>query len=103
MLILSALVKLGLVRDKSADVVEAVQVMRGQQASLRAEVPTVRNPAKRLAGQLVDRLGLIFASDYRVPVARRWKGQIIGVAKASAVFDELPEMKHNTVLGTLYP
>lgn len=103
MLTLAALVKLGLVADKSADVAEAVAAMRAQQASFRAESPVARNPAKRMAGQLMDRLGAIFASDYLAPVARRWKGQINEVSKAGAQFDELPEMDHNSVVGTMYP
>jgi glucose/mannose-6-phosphate isomerase len=103
MLTLAALVKLGAVADKSGDVAEAVAAMRSQQEAFRAEVPVVRNPAKRMAGQFMDRLPAIFASDYLAPVARRWKGQINEVAKAGAVFDELPEMDHNSVVGTLYP
>jgi len=103
MLSLAALVKLGLVPNKSADVAEAVAAMRAQQASLHAEIPAAQNPAKRLAGQLLNRVGMIFASDYLAPVARRWKGQFTEVAKAVAVFDELPEMDHNTIVGTVNP
>jgi len=103
MLILWALVNLGLVADPSEPVAGAVAALRAQQARLRAEVPVSGNPAKRMAGQLMDRLPLIFAADHLAPVARRWKGQINEVAKAVAVFDELPEMDHNSVAGTMYP
>ncbi len=103
MLSLSALVKLGAVKDKSAEVVEAVAAMRSQQATLRADSPVTRNPAKRMAGQLLGRISAIFASDYLAPVARRWNGQLTEVAKAWAQFAELPEMNHNQVVGTLYP
>jgi glucose/mannose-6-phosphate isomerase len=103
MLTLSALVRLGLVADKSADVAEAVAAMRAQQTSLRADVPAIRNPAKRMAGQLMDRIAAVFASDYLAPVARRWKGQISEVAKAWGQFEELPELDHNSVVGTMYP
>jgi glucose/mannose-6-phosphate isomerase len=103
MLTLAALAKLGLIADKTGDVAEAVQAMRAQQAAFRADVPVVHNPAKRMAGQFMNRLPAIFASDYLVPVARRWKGQISEVAKSGALFDELPEMDHNSVVGTMYP
>ena len=103
LLTLAALTKAGLVGDKTADVAEAVAAMKAQQAALRAESPVAKNPAKRMAGQLMDRLAAIFASDYLVPVARRWKGQIAEVAKAGALFDELPEMDHNAVVGTMFP
>jgi glucose/mannose-6-phosphate isomerase len=103
MLTLWALVKLGVVADKSSDVAEAVAAMRTQQKTLRAESPAIHNPAKRIAGQLMDRLPAIFASGYLAPVARRWKGQLSEVGKAWAQFEELPELDHNSVVGTLYP
>ena len=103
MLTLAALAKLGLVADKSADVEEAVAALRAQRTSLHAESPVIHNPAKRMAGQWMDRLGVVFASDYLAPVARRWKAQINWLAKAWAVFDVWPEMDHNSIAGTLYP
>jgi glucose/mannose-6-phosphate isomerase len=103
MLSLSALMKLGAVKDKTAQVAEAVAAMRAQQASLGADVPVTRNPAKRMAGQLMGRISAIFASDYLAPVARRWNGQLTEVAKAWAQFAELPEMNHNQVVGSVYP
>jgi glucose/mannose-6-phosphate isomerase len=103
MLTLGVLVRLGLLPDPSAVVGGAVAAMRQQQQRLRADVPVTGNPAKRMAGQLMDRIPLIFGAGCLAPVARRWKGQINEVAKAVAVFDELPEMDHNSVVGTLYP
>jgi glucose/mannose-6-phosphate isomerase len=103
MLTLAALAKLGIVSTKTEDVAEAVAALRGQQESLGAESPVTRNPAKRMAGQLMDRIVAVFASDYLAPVARRWNGQITEIAKAWAQFVELPEAGHNQVVGTLYP
>jgi glucose/mannose-6-phosphate isomerase len=103
MLTLGALAKLGLVADKTSEISGALAAMRAQQQRLRAGVPVTANPAKRLAGQLVGRLPLIFGADQLAPVARRWKGQLNEVGKALAAFDELPEMDHNSVVGTLYP
>jgi glucose/mannose-6-phosphate isomerase len=103
MLTLAVLARLGLIADPSAQVADAVAAMCAQQARLHADVPVVHNPAKRMAGQLMERYAAIFAAGHLAPVARRWKGQINEVGKAWAAFDELPEMDHNTVVGTMYP
>ncbi len=103
MLTLAALARLGAIPDPSFQVAGAVIAMREQQKRLQADSPVVHNPAKRMAGQLMDRLGAIYASDALAPVARRWKGQLNEVAKSFALFDELPEMDHNGVMGTVFP
>jgi len=103
MLTLGVLARLGLIPDPAEDVAGAVAAMRLQQPQLRAEVPVTANPAKRMAGQFMDRVPLVFGGGHLAPVARRWKCQINEVAKALAFFDELPEMDHNSVAGTLYP
>jgi len=103
MLTLAALYHAGLVADPSAQVEAAVAAMRQQQPRLRADSPVVHNPAKRMAGQLMERVGAIYGADYMAPIARRWKGQLNEVAKSFALFDELPEMDHNSVVGTVYP
>ena len=92
MLPLVLLSRLGLVRDHAADVTEAVVVMGRQQAALRNESPAVTNPAKRLAGQMLEHFVLSFAAEPLVPVARRWCGQIAENGKAWAQYEELPEM-----------
>jgi len=62
-----------------------------------------RNPAKRMAGQFIDRLPLIVAGGFLAPVARRWRTQIAELAKAVAQFEELPEADHNMVAGVDFP
>ncbi len=93
----------GLIADQSASVAGAVTAMREQQKALRAESPVVNNPAKRMAGQIMDRYPLIFGSGIMAPVARRWKGQMSENAKAWAQFEEIPEMNHNSVVGITNP
>lgn len=102
-LILGALCRLGLVPDASAEVAGAVSAMKSQQAALVAESPVPKNPAKRLAGQLMGRWVTVFGAGLLAPVARRWKGQINEVAKAVANFEFIPEADHNTLAGVLYP
>ena len=100
---LGLLFRMGLVRDFSADVEEAVQVLRQQQIRLDSRSPVNSNPAKRLAGQMLNRIVLVFAADPLTPVARRWRGQIAENGKAWAQFEQLPEMNHNAVVGLEHP
>lgn len=102
-LILAALTRMDLVPDPAAELEDALSVMRTQQESIRADVPDVRNSAKRMAGQLVNRWVAIAGAQHLAPVARRWKGQVSEVAKAWAQFEELPEMDHNSLAGTQQP
>ncbi|NPA27331.1 MAG: bifunctional phosphoglucose/phosphomannose isomerase [Chloroflexi bacterium] len=102
-LLLALFARLGLIPDPRSDLERAIEAMRQQQASLRFDVPTPLNPAKRLAGQWVDRWVTVFGSGFLAPVARRWKGQINELAKAWAEFEVLPEADHNTLAGLLKP
>ncbi len=102
-LLLALLARLGLLPDPAAEVESAVTEMRRQQPELAADVPTVRNPAKRLAGQMVDRWVTVLGADHLAPVARRWRTQISEIAKAVAQFEELPEADHNLVAGVVNP
>lgn len=102
-LILGALCRLGLVPDANEEVAGAVSAMKSQQTALVAESLVPKNPAKRLAGQLMGRWVTVFGAGVLAPVARRWKGQINEVAKAVANFEFLPEADHNTLAGVLHP
>jgi glucose/mannose-6-phosphate isomerase len=57
------------------------------------------NPAKQLARSLESRIGVVVAGGHLAPVARRWKNQLNENAKTWAVWDELPELAHNTIVG----
>jgi glucose/mannose-6-phosphate isomerase len=102
-LLLAAFARLGLVPDPADDLAEAVAAMRAQQKSLEADVPVARNPAKRLAGQLVGRWVNVYGAGILAPVARRWKGQINELAKAGAGFEVLPEADHNALAALINP
>jgi len=97
------LCRLGFLRDQADDLAEAISVMQARQAEIHADVPVVRNPAKRLAGQLVQRIPVIYGAGYLAPVARRWKTQINENAKAWSHFEVLPELDHNAVSGISFP
>jgi glucose/mannose-6-phosphate isomerase len=102
-LLLTALARLNLLPDAADHLHAAIPAMRAQQETLRAASPAVKNPAKRIAGQLVGRVATVIGSGLLAPVARRWKGQINELAKTWAQFDLLPEADHNTLAGVLNP
>jgi len=92
-----------LIPDPSQELAGAIIAMKAQQPQLKAEVPVTKNPAKRQAGQLMDRWVAVLGSGILSPVARRWKGQISELAKAWAQFEFLPESDHNTLAGSQNP
>lgn len=98
-LFLALLTRLGLIPDPTEDLKPTITAMISQQEYLRASVSAVKNPAKRMAGQLYGRWVTIFGSDVLEPVARRWKSQINEIAKSWGQFEALPEADHNTLAG----
>lgn len=102
-LLLALLRRLELIPDPSSELTNAIHAMQEQQPHLQAHVPVVKNPAKRMAGQLIGRWVTVLGSGILAPVARRWKCQISEVGKAWAQFEYLPEADHNTLAGTQQP
>lgn len=87
----------------AAEIETAAASARETAAHCAPDVPTADNPAKQLAWSLVDRFVLIAGAGFLAPVARRWKTQLNENSKAAAVFEELPEATHNTVVGLEQP
>jgi glucose/mannose-6-phosphate isomerase len=102
-MLLALLRRLKLIHDPGDELSETVTAMRKQATSLQADVPVVRNPAKREAGQLMGRWVMVFGADVLEPVARRWKTQLNELAKAWAQFEALPEANHNALAGLMQP
>lgn len=100
-LLLALLQRLNLIPDQKEAMDDAVASMKRSQEYLKADVIAAKNPAKRYAGQLMERWITITGSDLMAPVARRWKGQLNEIAKAGANFEVLPEADHNTLAGTV--
>ncbi len=102
-LLLNVLTRLGFIPDPLPELNDAVRAMQDGREKLAPELPDHHNPAKRLAGQLIDRWVSVFGADFLAPVARRWKGQISEVAKAWGQYEDLPEANHNTLAGVVNP
>ena len=102
-LLLALFQRLGFLPDQREALDDALTFMKRSQERIKAEIPAVKNPAKRYAGQLMGRWVTIVASDLMTAVARRWKGQINEIAKAGANYEFIPEADHNTLAGTMHP
>lgn len=102
-LTLALFARLGYIPDPSADVAEAVAMMKRSQQHIVPEVIAAKNPAKRYAGQLVGRWVTFVGTERLAPVAYRWKTQINQLAKAGANFEIIPEATHNTLIATINP
>jgi glucose/mannose-6-phosphate isomerase len=102
-LLLAIFQRLGFIPDQKDAIDDAIAAMKRSQQHMQPQVPTVKNPAKRYAGQLMGRWVTVMGSGLLAPVARRWKGQINELAKAAANFEFLPEADHNTLAGTINP
>lgn len=98
-LLLKVLVRAGLMADQTELVSEAVNEMKRVQQRYLPEVPAAKNPAKRYAGQLVERYTVLFGVGYLAAVAKRWKNQINLNAKAPASVEVLPDSSYNTYQG----
>ncbi len=86
-----------------AEVDAAIASMNRLRRSLDGDVPEKANPAKQLARRLDGRLPYIVGAGYLFPVARRWKSQINENPEAWAIYDEVPELHHNTAVGLSMP
>jgi len=78
-------------------------MMRSRIPLLGIDGPTAKNPAKRLAGQLIGRFPVLYGSGIMAPVARRWETQLNENGKSWAEWDELPEINHNATAGIIFP
>ncbi len=102
-LLLNVFTRLGFIMDPTEELNDAVAEMKKQRELFSVEIPDYQNPAKRLAGQLVNRWVSVFGADLLAPAARRWKGQISEIAKAWGQYEDLPEADHNTLAGVVNP
>jgi glucose/mannose-6-phosphate isomerase len=101
--LLALFYRLNIIPNPLAELIDAIDAMRAQQSTLLPEVPVVKNPAKRQAGQLAGRWLTVSGSGPMTVVARHWKGQINLLAKTWGQFDPLPEANHNTIAGIEHP
>lgn len=98
-LLLGLACRLGFYPDAAVELEQAAAQMKAMQESLVAEVPTDANKAKQLALALYGKIPAIFGSGFLAPVARRWKGQFNENSKQWGLWEDMPELNHNLVVG----
>jgi len=94
-----ALQELGLAHSISGDIPPAVSELSDVASQLAPEIPVDDNVAKQIAMELDGHYPLIATVRPLLGVAARWKNQINENADCWAEWDQIPEMKHNTVQG----
>jgi glucose/mannose-6-phosphate isomerase len=98
---LGVIQKLGFIKDKSADVVETVEVLEKMVIKLDEKSPVKANPAKQLAKRLYGCLPVVYGAGIAAEAAHRWKTQLNENSKAWAFYEVFPELNHNAAVG--YP
>lgn len=103
--VLAIFSQLGLITDKEKEVSETISVLqRLEKDSLGIAVSTEANPAKKLAGELLDKFCVIYgAAEQLTAVVTRWRGQFAENSKMLASSHVLPEMNHNELVGWQHP
>ena len=97
---LAALEHLGLTGPHGREVDEAAGVLEEIAAEAGPGIAASRNPAKRLAEQLLGKIPAVYASSpWLAAAARRWKCQFNENSKTLATWDAFPELNHNETVG----
>jgi glucose/mannose-6-phosphate isomerase len=98
---LGVMQKLGFIKDKSADVKEAAQVLEKISARLDEKSIIKSNQAKQIAQRLYGCLAVVYGAGIAAEAAHRWKTQINENGKAWSFYEIFPELNHNATVG--YP
>ncbi|MAG15713.1 bifunctional phosphoglucose/phosphomannose isomerase [Candidatus Woesearchaeota archaeon] len=88
--ILKVLNKLNIIPDSSSDIKKTVAALKNTK---------YEESAKSLAGKLIGKIPLIYASDQFFSVAYRWKTQFNENSKIHAFTHYFPELNHNELVG----
>jgi glucose/mannose-6-phosphate isomerase len=100
-LVLGCLVRLGFVRDLSADIDAALADLAKLEERVHEGART--NDAKKLATDLYGRVIFAYGAGVMGVMARRVKGQWNENAKNWSAFDVMSELNHNAVVGFPHP
>lgn len=98
-ILLGLMTKFGHFEVTNDEVHQAVELMRAQQQKLKPESDFHNNLAKQIASRVGERIPLVIASGRLKSVARRYKQQFDLNSKLMAIYDELPEASHNTLIS----
>ena len=102
-MLLALLCKIGLLRNKEAELLEAVQLLQQMVSALGPEAPKAQNLAKTVATAMHGRLPVVYGAEFLSGAAYRWKTQLNENGKVWAFYESLPELNHNAVVGYSLP
>ena len=95
--LLSVLAGCGAPVASAAEMEEALDVLTAQATELGLNSAVEKNPAKRLALEIGDRLAAVYGGPLTATAAYRWKTDLEENAKILAIAGALPEMNHNEI------
>lgn len=101
--LLSFLTQLGVVKGREEDFREMLSCLEEVTLKCGENVPSGKNEAKKLAGELYGRLPVIYGVQATAEAAHRWKTQINENSKAWAFYNTFSELNHNAMEGYIYP
>ncbi len=91
--------RLGVVRERSGEVEEALRVLRQVSEESKRSVNFEDNAAKRLAAEISGTVPVVYGFLHYNAVARRIKCQFNENSKVPSRFEVLPELNHNDIMG----
>ena len=91
--------RMSLFPEEPGETDETVSLLRTKAQIYHEETPTSRNPAKKLAGELFNRLIVVYGSRVTSCVSLRWKCQFNENSKTLAYVNSFPELNHNEIVG----
>ncbi len=99
--IVQLLTKTGLFIDNTTEkeMVNAAGFLTNHIQDFLPEVPTAKNPAKKLAQELMGKSIVVYAGQFLAPAAYKWKISFNENAKNIAWMGQLPEFNHNEFIG----
>ncbi|MFH1640394.1 MAG: bifunctional phosphoglucose/phosphomannose isomerase [Candidatus Omnitrophota bacterium] len=101
---LCILVKLGLIKDQTSSIKQAVSVLEELRKNINPGIGQKDNIAKHVAAKLLNKFTVIYAGSIHFDVAAlRLRGQLNENSKSLASNHVFPEMNHNEIVGWQNP
>lgn len=83
----------------SSELQQAAEWLAQQPEAWRADVPAAKNPAKKIARELMGKAVIVYSGPKLAPAANKWKICINENAKNLAWWNQYPEFSHNEFIG----
>lgn len=91
--------KTGLVSNVTAEIAEAVEVLKGVSNENSPEKPVKANFSKALASKINGTIPTVYGFGFYRAVAQRFKQQFNENSKVPSKWESFPELNHNEIVG----